>query len=55
MLKIIGTVALILAVICVGLAQAGDNPDARAIAGIFYIPAIGLGAFGVVLWLLALL
>lgn len=39
------------AALCLGMAMSGDNPDAKAIAGIFYIPAAIFGLIDAVLWL----
>jgi hypothetical protein len=54
---ILKTFAVAFALIALGffwLAHAGDNSDARALAGIFYIPAGIFGAIDVLLWIFAL-
>lgn len=51
-LKILAIVFLVLVLLCVLLAQAGDNADARALATLAYIPAGVFGAIDIVLWLI---
>jgi len=56
MLKIILIVLMVLlsiaTALCLVATQAGDNSDARATAGIFYIPAIVFGVLDAIVFLI---
>lgn len=54
-LKICAVILLLLTVGCVFVAHTGDNSDARALAGIFYLPAIAFGVIDGALWLIVFL
>lgn len=50
-LKFFAVIMAIMTIVCLLLAQAGDNSDAKALAGIFYFPAIFFGVTDIVLWI----
>ncbi len=54
-LKSFAVLFALLVIACVFVAQAGDNTDSRAMATIFYIPAIAFGVIDLILWIFVVL
>lgn len=53
-MKFVAFACFAIALLFFALGHSGDNPDARALAGILYIPGLGFAALGAALFLLSL-
>lgn len=54
-LDILMVVFTVLTIVCLGVAQMGDNQDAKALAGMSYLPAMLFGALDALVLIVRLL